>query len=154
MNGEKFYFIVSKNPNPKGKEPYLLLITNLEEKAKKVVKMYAKRWKIEHCFKHLKSNGFNLEVMNLEGDTRCDLLLAFVVFAYIISIHEVLKTYQNVAQVTYTDGTENKRESVFRYGISKVTIICINFATFLAYIGLEIQQAKTSYWANKMKNVQ
>lgn len=37
-------------------EPIIYLITNILD-CKRIGKQYAKRWKIEYCFKHLKTNG-------------------------------------------------------------------------------------------------
>lgn len=154
LEGVKLYFIVSKNPDPKGKEPYLLLITNQEIAAKKVVIAYGQRWKIEHCFKHLKSNGFDLEKMNLKGKARQDLLLAFVVFAYVLSIHEGLKNYKKVRQVVFRSGAVSRRKSVFRQGLDYLESLCHDLHAFCQYFIRQIEQSKKSYRSNKIKNVQ
>ncbi len=47
------------NYNFKEADQYIYLITNLpQEQLLEVPKYYRIRWKIECCFKHLKSNGF------------------------------------------------------------------------------------------------
>ena len=65
LQGMDLYFVLFKNPKKDPKEPLVYLITNLDKEAKKIAQTYAIRWKIEHCFKHLKSNGFQLEQINL-----------------------------------------------------------------------------------------
>lgn len=52
----------SKQTNIKEDDQYIHLITNLpQEQLLKAPKYYRIRWKIECCYKHLKSNGFQLE---------------------------------------------------------------------------------------------
>ena len=85
------YVVVVKNPKKNAKEPYLLLITNMDKPAVTIAGTYPIRWKIEHCFKHLKSNGFCLETINLKGSARQHLLMAVMVFSYVLLIIEGLK---------------------------------------------------------------
>jgi transposase len=76
----KLYFIAYKNPK---NAPVVYSITNLDKPAKSIALSYAGRWKIEHCFKHLKSNGFQLEEINLKHESRCRLLMAVTIMAYL-----------------------------------------------------------------------
>ncbi len=59
-------FVVIPNDDTNAKEPFIYLITNLDNLSI-VATLYRKRWQIECCFKHLKSNGFDLEKTALEG---------------------------------------------------------------------------------------
>jgi hypothetical protein len=56
--------------------------------------------------------------------------MAIVVFAYVISIKEGLKTYRKVRAKLYSDGTEEMEESVFRRGINSLMRFCANQQTF------------------------
>jgi hypothetical protein len=58
-----------KNPKHDPKEPYIYFISDLEH-AKDIANHYLKRWKIECCFKNLKTNGFNIEDINLRSDKK------------------------------------------------------------------------------------
>jgi hypothetical protein len=75
------------------------------------------RWQIETCFKHLKSNDFHLKSMRIQGKARQPLMMAVVVFAYVISILEGLKTYKQVGKKKFADGTVYKQEPLFRHGL-------------------------------------
>lgn len=66
LKGMQFYFVILKNPKNDPKEPFLYLITNLDLPARAIGDIYRLRWKIEYCFKHLKTNGFQLEQINLK----------------------------------------------------------------------------------------
>lgn len=66
-------------------EPLMYLLTNaLQEPA--VGELYRLRWKIETCFKHLKSNGFNLEALRLQQPGKIRLVFAVLVLVYVLSL--------------------------------------------------------------------
>lgn len=69
------------------KEPILYLLTNMVNK-KRVGKSYKNRWRIEYCFKHLKSNGFDLEALSMKDFKKIRLLTALVIVAYVLAIRE------------------------------------------------------------------
>ena len=147
-------FIAIKNPKHDPKEPVIYLVSNLDLPGRKIAEMYPIRWKIEHCFKHLKSNGFNLEQINLKTRSRCKLLMAIMVFTYVLSIHEGLKEYQAVPEKEYPDGTCSKAVSVFRFGIDNLMRHLGSFIKFCNYIISEIELTKTLYNSPKSINVQ
>lgn len=154
LNGLDVLFVVAKNPKDDPKEPLIFLLSSKTEwSAAAVVAEYGLRYKIEHCFKHLKSNGFNLEQMNLRTKTKCRLLMAVTVFAYVLSIHEGLKKYQNIPLKNY--GTyKEKSESVFRLGLDKLMKWCSNLLIFCSYIIEEIIRPKSKYKSPFCINVQ
>ena len=123
-NPTSYWIIIARNPDPKGKEPYLILITSLDEVAYQTVKRYLLRWQIEHCFKQLKSNGFDLEKMNLGTEPRRRLLMAITVLAYVLSIVEGLLDYIKVVKLKRhgSQGRRYPRESLFRYGIERLMV--------------------------------
>ena len=53
---EKQYYKVEMWKTLNKTEPIIYLITNILNQ-RRIGKQYAKRWKIEYCFKHLKTNG-------------------------------------------------------------------------------------------------
>ena len=154
LNGMALYFVVAKNPDENRKEPYILLVTSLDRPAYEIAAAYLVRWKIEHCFFHLKSNGFDLEAMNLKSPSRCKLLMAVVVFAYLLSIHEGLKTYDDVPLKQYDNTEVWKAKSVFRHGFEKIIVHCISIFTFCRYLEHEIRSASKAYQSHKSINVQ
>lgn len=154
LNGLKLYFIVAKNPDVDSNERFILLISNLKEPASRLASIYLKRWKIEHCFFHLKSNGFNLESINLQSKSRRRLLMAVMVLAYLISVHEGLKTYKFVSLKKYANGETWKEKSVFKHGFEKITVYCDSITTFCRYLDQEIRHALRGYRSPKALNVQ
>ena len=153
LNGMTLYFVVAKNPDENRKEPYILLITSLDKSAYEIAQVYLIRWKIEHCFFHLKSNGFNLEAMNLKNSSRCKLLMAIVVFAYLLSVQEGLKTYDQVPLKQYDNGEVWKEKSVFRHGFEKMVIHCISILSFCKFLVHEIRRVSKVYQSPKSINV-
>ena len=129
-----FKFVILKNPKPDANEPLIYLLSSLEEAPAKVAAHYPLRWQIETCFKHLKSNGFNLEEINLGEEKRGRLMMAVVVFAYMLSIHEGLKEYKKVPEKNYKNGLRTKPYSVFRSGLDKLNSFCLNLSTFFKYL--------------------
>jgi transposase len=83
---------MTKNFKRDPKEPYIYFISDLTN-AKEILKAYTKRWKIECCFKHMKSNGFNMEDLNLKSDNKIMLMMAVVVFTYALAIKEGILRY-------------------------------------------------------------
>lgn len=115
--GTKLCAVIAKNPHPEAREDFMILITNrTTDSAYRVVLDYRKRWKIEHCFRQLKSNGFELEHFNLATEPRQRLLMSLVVFAYVVSVVESLKTYRHRVgyKVQGWQGLRYRSESVFR----------------------------------------
>ena len=153
LNGMKLRFVVSKNPDKSAKESVLFLITNLEKSAPAIANIYRLRWKIEHCFKQLKSNGFDLEAMNVKGKAKQNLLLSIVVFTYVISVLEGLKNYKKVPLKKYSDGTTTKAVSVFRNGVDKIVIIAASFQRFCEYLLEQLKQNKNRYHSSVLLNV-
>jgi hypothetical protein len=135
-------FIVLKNRKQDAEEPLVYLVTNLQQPARTIADKYAMRWKIEAFFKHMKTNGFSIEDMNLGTQTRCRLLMAIVVFSYVLSIKEGLKTYRKVRMKLYSDGSEEMGESVFRRGINSLMRFCANLYTFCLYVFGKIRNNK------------
>lgn len=134
LQGQCFSFVVVKNPKPDATEPLIYLLSSLQKAASNIAARYPIRWKIETCFKHLKSNGFNLEAMNLEGKSRNKLMMAVVVFAYTLSIHEGLKEYKKAPVKKYANGLKTKAYSVFRNGLDKLSAFCYSSTAFYSYL--------------------
>jgi len=153
LDGVKLTFTVSKNPDKNAKEEIIFLISNRKDSAITIALIYKIRWKIEHCFKQLKSNGFNLEAMNVKGKARQNLMMAIVVFTYVISVLEGLKKYKKIAVKKYADGTVSKAISVFRNGLDKIVILTSSLALFFKYILSQFQKAEKNYFSANLLNV-
>ena len=150
IGGIELFFVVAKSPNADPREPLIFLMTSLTNYSPRQVAMtYLLGWKIEHCFKHMKSNGFQLEALNLKGKSRTQLLMAVAVFAYALAIHEGLKTFHKVPTKTYSDGSQAKAESIFRLGINKLAVIATSLVDFTKYLSEEIRTQISKYRSPK-----
>ena len=141
--------LIVKNTSPDPDEPFLYLITNLDdfEQAKGLYKM---RWKIECCFKHLKTNGFNLESQAFTAAHKIEMLMSILVLIYAIAIYEGMIIHQCPVTKpdikTYKVKTKNNTEltiqsiakSVFRSGLTKIEQIINNTLDFIAYVEIII----------------
>ncbi len=154
LEGMPLNFVVLKNRRQDADDPLVLLVTSLGEPARSVADKYRMRWKIEVFFKHMKTNGFSLEAMNLGTESRCQLLMAVVVFAYVLSIKEGLKKYRKVRIKLYPDGSQERGESVFRHGINSLMRFCANLLTFCRHLSRELGNNKMPTPIMILENVQ
>ena len=99
-------------------EPIIYLITN-NLTQRRLGKQCAKRWKIEYFFKHLKTNGFNLEDVSLTDLKKIRLMVSLVIVAYILAIREgiIQEKIQKVRVIKYKNGDKLPAVSVFRNGL-------------------------------------
>ena len=154
LDGMKLTFTVSKNADKNAKEEIIFLISNLTDSAIQIAYIYRIRWKIEHCFKQLKSNGFDLEAMNIKGKAKQNLMFAIVIFTYVLSVLEGLKDYKKIAIKKYLNGTFSKAISVFRNGLDKIVILTSSLQKFFKYILKQLQKSEKAYYSSVLLNVQ
>ena len=149
----KLTFTIIKNPDKNAKEALIFLISNRTDNAIKIAFIYRIRWKIEHCFKQLKSNGFCLEAMNIKGKSKQNLMLAIVVFTYVLSVLEGLKNYKKIAFKKYANGNVSKAVSVFRNGLDKIVILTSSISKFIKYILKQFSKIDKAYSSSILLNV-
>lgn len=85
-------------------------------------KIYKKRWKIECFFKHMKSNGFNLEDMNFKNLQKASLLVSVISLCYTFSVlrgAQIITKLKIRALPEKLQKIENflERVSIFRLGL-------------------------------------
>ncbi|MFK7983905.1 MAG: transposase [Saprospiraceae bacterium] len=122
MYGKSYTFVVIKNRKDDPKEPLLYFISTLKDKVE-VVKTYPIRWTIECCFKHLKTNGFDLEAMNFKDPLKIMLMMAITSFLYVLCIIEGLKQLK-----------VKKKSDWKKYKSGKITLAVSIFAKGLDYL--------------------
>ena len=135
-DGPLLWLVIARNPDPKATERVMYLITSVDQSAYRTVADYLKRWKIEHCFRHLKSNGFHLESVNLRTPERQRLLVAVVAFAYVVGVSQGLRTFARAVAIKKhgADGKRYRAVSVFRYGIDQLGARFRDLVTFCRYL--------------------
>lgn len=133
LNNVAYYYVMMPNPKPDAEESVMVFLTTLTNE-QKAARLYARRWKIECLFKHLKSNGYNLEELNLKALNKTLLMMAIVVTAYILAIGEGLKRQKTINMKRYADGAETPEVSIFREGLAILTSKCFRFIDFIRYV--------------------
>lgn len=133
LSGYTFTIVMLPNPKVGAEEPVLIFLTTLGD-ARRAAELYAKRWKIECLFRHLKSNGYNLEDMNLKDSGKNLLLMAIMATAYVLAIREGWKRRKQIPTQYYNDGSQALEASIFRKGLAILTPKCFLFFHFLEYV--------------------
>lgn len=137
---QEYTIVMTMNFKQDRKEPYIYFLSDMEN-AEEILKYYIQRWKIECCFKHLKTNGFNLEDLNLKSDKKIMLMVSVVIITYALAIKEgMLKYLQKQIQVKhYKNGKEYLEMSIFRKGLEVLESVIINFCGFIRYLVYQIK---------------
>ena len=146
--GEKYTFVVFKNPKTDAEEPLVYFLSTLKKKVQ-IVKAYPIRWSIETCFKHLKTNGFNLEAMNFKKSSKIKLMLGIVTFLYAMCIGRgwlQYKTFKKSDWKTYKDGKVSLAISVFKKGLSYLAAKMYNLKTFSWFLTKSLRKNKCPFW--------
>ncbi len=132
LEGQAYTMVMMPNPKLEANEPVMIFLTTLPN-ATKAAQLYVKRWKIECLFRHLKTNGYNLEDLNLKDPNKSLLMMAVVATAYILAIREGWKRRNQIPTQQYSDGSQWPETSIFREGLAILTTKCGQFLEFLAY---------------------
>ena len=135
LGNTTYTFVMIKNPKHDPKEPYIYFISDLQD-AKAIANHYLKRWKIECCFKHLKSNGFNIEDINLKVDEKIDLMMGILAMVYIIAVREGLLSHKlnPIPIKKYKDGKTFLSISIFRMGMAIIQNLFTKIYNLIEYL--------------------
>lgn len=135
LGNTTYTFVMIKNPKHDPKEPYIYFISDLQD-ARAIANHYLKRWKIECCFKHLKTNGFNIEDINLKKDEKIELMMGLLAMLYILAVREGLLSHKRkpIPWKKYKDGKKYLSISIFRLGMAIIQTVFTKINTFFKYI--------------------
>lgn len=86
------------------------------------------------CFKALKTNGFHLESMNFKQTAKIELLLAVVVFTYVLSVKAGEAVSDQIGRKTYPNGTNSPAQSLFKKGLDVLNATLLVFEQFMDYL--------------------
>lgn len=130
-----YTFVMIKNPKCDPKEPYIYFISDMQD-ARAISNHYLKRWKIECCFKHLKSNGFNIEDINLKTDDKIELMMGVLAMVYIMAVREGLLNHKlkPIPFKKYKDGKLYLSISIFRIGLAIIQTLFTKINKLIEYI--------------------
>jgi Transposase DDE domain len=119
------------------KEPVIFLITNILDK-KRVGKKYQQRWKIEYCFKHLKTNGFNIEDIGFKKIHKLQFLIAVIIVVYILAICKGMfvdkKNKTKSKWKNYKSGLITRATSIFRTGLFELKAAYYNLRLLTKFL--------------------
>jgi transposase len=135
LGNTTYTFVMIKNPKHDPKEPYIYFISDMKD-ARAIANHYLKRWKIECCFKHLKSNGFNIEDINLKIDDKIELMMGVLAIVYIIAVREGLLSHKlkPIPLKKYNNGKIYLSISIFRMGLAIIQTLFTKINKLIEHI--------------------
>jgi hypothetical protein len=104
--------------------------------------------KIESLFRHLKSNAYHLEDLNIREEGKNLLLFALATTADVLAIRLGLKRQQKIPINQYRDGSRWPKTSIFSECLVSLTRICYQFVEFLSYIFKFFSKSKNPIFKN------
>lgn len=118
MNGELLFYTVFINTSKRQKknDKWLVLISD-ENNVDWISTSFPKRWSIEVFFYHVKTNGFNLEDLNLKDLLKAQLMMGVTALCYVLSIINGMK-HQETEKIDWKNYKDKKARaiSIFRLG--------------------------------------
>jgi len=138
------------NDSQRAKSDYIYLMTNMED-IKEASMFYRKRYKIEICFKHLKSTGLNLEDLAIQGEHKIDLMFGVLTIVYLMAIQKGIvhfeeKEPQEMRLFTASKPFIAPAKSVFMKGFEEILAQIFTFDEFLNDLGELVE------WTAKSQN--
>ncbi|MBO0953205.1 hypothetical protein J2I46_31830 [Fibrella sp. HMF5405] len=109
--------------------------------------LYRKRWKIETCFKCLKTNGSNLQQTTTKQPAKIALLLAVVVFAYVLCLLEGFRQRAQIRLKRYRSGSSGPAQSFFKRGIQFIASGLVDFLVFLRLVQRWLEAGPKEKWS-------
>ena len=151
VQGQLFRLWIIKKIETDSKEPLIYVLTNVLTK-RNAPNLYKLRWKIENLFKHLKTNGYNLEALRMTNLCKIRLMFSMVVLAYIMSILTALdeRKQKPSKKKTYQDGRTFDVISVFKQGQSLIKQRFITLSQFLGLVQFLNVTIKIPIYHNKL----
>ena len=136
LEGYRYQFVaLCHQDGPQSADPLVLMVSNLNWSRQTIAARYRIRWTTECFFKHLKSNGFNLESLGFQSPRKIRLLVAIVVVLYVICVAEGLRQFHRIrAKKKSQHEPLRLREAVFRRGYSVVVNEVVSIAHFVDWL--------------------
>ncbi len=154
LGGYDYRYIIVRNPKAghPDEDDFVYFLTSLKN-SRFAADQYSVRWQIEVTFRHLKSNGFNLEDMRVEGQEKRELMMAILSLVFTMMVQEGVKFYREnpKARQKKTDhrrGVVTLVHSTFRQGCSILLKHWGNLAGALRYLKRLFRRAKPLNWTH------
>jgi len=111
----------------------VIILTNTDLKAHKVLQIYKTRWRIECLFKNLKHNGFNLEDTHMTITLRLEKLMAICAFAVALCVTAGIAKHA-IKPIPYKKTVKSKLYSFFQYGLNHLRMFCSDILKWIGQI--------------------
>jgi Transposase DDE domain len=136
LEGYRYQFVaLCHQDGPQSADPLVLLVSNLSWSKQTIAERYRIRWTTECFFKHLKSNGFDLEALGFQSPKKIRLVVAIVVVLYVICVAEGLRQFDRIQSKRKDPHAPLRlRESVFRKGYSVVVNELVGITQFVDWL--------------------
>ena len=158
INGELLFYTVFVNSSKRQKknDKWLVLISD-ENNVDWISTSFPKRWSIEVFFYHVKTNGFNLEDLNLTDLLKAQLMMGVTALCYVLSIINGMK-HQETEKIDWKTYKDKKARaiSIFRLGYDnlKNSIHLVkDLIEFIRDLLPQIPIWKTMNWKVNLKSV-
>lgn len=133
LDGQAYFIAMRPNPKDNPGEEVIIFLTPVRPVCK-TVDLYIKRWRIECLFRHLKTNGFHLEQLNLKSVPKSNLMMAIICLTYSITIRTAWKSQSTIRRIRFANGTVFPAQSIFRRGLALLSCWCASFDRFIYYL--------------------
>lgn len=135
LDGYTYQFVaMCHQDGPQSADPLVLLVSNLTWSKLIITERYRIRWTTECFFRHLKSNGFDLEELGFQSAHKIRLLVAVVVVLYVICVAEGLRHCNRIWAKHAPNGPLHLREAIFRRGYSVVVNELVSIAHLVDWL--------------------
>jgi hypothetical protein len=148
LQGQPYYYVLKAYRSRSGKIEFLRLISTLTPAL--AMKNYGYRYRIETMFRHLKSNGFDLEELHVQKQYKVQMMMAALVLAYTLAVVKGLKQFRRKVAIKKHGSPEI---SVFRYGLDLWQNHLQSFVLFLHQLLEYFRQCLNSENSSLIKNV-
>jgi len=142
LEGYRYQFVaLCHQDGPQSADPLVLLVSNLSWSKHTIAERYRIRWTTECFFRHLKSNGFDLEALGFQSPRKIRLLVAIVVVLYVLCVAEGLRQFHHIrAKKNSQYEPLRLREAVFRKGYSVVVNELVSIEHFVDWLLAQLTQ--------------
>ncbi len=158
LNGELLFYTVfiNRSKRQRKNDKWLVLISDRQD-VEWIRTSFPKRWSIEVFFYHNKTNGFNLEDLNLVDLLKAQLMMGVTAFCYVLSILKGLKQ-QQIEKIEFKTYNEKvaRSISIFRLGYDNLKNSVHSVRDLIAFVREclpEIPLWKSQFWKTKKKTV-
>lgn len=112
--GTNYQVKISRNTRQGQKDKAFIFLASSMPQTEGFMSYYAHRWKIESCFKHLKSNGFAIESMSFKSKEKIEVACAFAALAYAYCIKEAIIETEQKGEIPKKRYKDSKIAQTFK----------------------------------------